>query len=391
MAVELFMPKMSDHMEAGEVIRWLANEGDGVEEGQPILELLTDKVVAELEAPASGVLRGIRTGVKEGAIVPVGETMAFIAQPDEEVPILPSLVSSPPESRGAPVEAEPSRARATPVARRIARELGVDLSLVTGTGPRGRIREEDVRAFADLVSTAPSTEPAEAGARWSDLTLAQRRTGERMVESVQTVPQFALTINVDMTNALSLRETLMPWIEEEAGERLSITTILVKVVAAALEQYPRANVSFQEGRIKMHRQVNVGVALGTDQGLVVPVIREANKKTLAQITEELASFRDRAREMRLEAEDLSGATFTISNLGMYGVDRFRAVINPPQAAILAVGRMVKMPIGMPDDTIALRPVMSLTLSVDHRAMDGIQGAEFLAEVKKRLEEPFLLL
>ncbi len=415
MAVEFFMPKMSDHMEVGEIIRWLVEEGDQVEKGQVIMEVMTDKAVAELEAPTSGVLKGIRAGAENNAKVPVGETLAFIAAPDEEVPALPPLglaeakaeaLPPPPEPRARPVKAPPGQVRAfaeaqkavapkaaegvraSPVARRLARERGVDLALVTGTGPGGRITKEDVQAFAEAAPAAP---PAEEDVEWVDLTPIQRLTGERMLESVQTAPQFALTIEVDVTDALWLREALMERIVAETGERLSITAILVKIVAAALKQHPRANSSFEGGRVKLRKQINIGVAVGTDQGLVVPVVKEADQKSLAQIAQELKVFQDKARKMLFSIEDLSGGTFTISNLGMYGIDRFDAIINPPQSAILAVGQIVKKPVGMPDDTVALRPMMSLTLSVDHRSMDGIQGAKFLAAIKERIEKPYFLL
>ncbi|MFB0545937.1 MAG: 2-oxo acid dehydrogenase subunit E2 [Anaerolineae bacterium] len=473
MAVEFFMPKMSDHMEVGEIIRWLVKEGDRVEEGQVIMEVMTDKVVADLEAPASGVLKGIREGAGDGSTVPVGETIAFIAEPDEEVPVLPPLglaeareeaPAPPPKPSAKPVpvlrasegpvlsagegpvpsasegKAEPGQVRAAPAVRRVARELGVDLALVTGTGPGGRIREEDVRAFSEaqkaktaegpeavrtspvarrlarelrvdlalvtgtgpggritkedvqaFAEAAPSAQPVEEDVEWLDLTPIQRLTGQRMLESVQTAPQFVLSIEVDMTDNLWLREALMDRVLAETGERLSITAILVKIVAAALKHHPRANASFAEGRIKRYKKVNIGVAVGTDDGLVVPVIKEADQKSLEQITQELKVFQDKAQRMLFSTEDLSGGTFTISNLGMYGIDRFNAIINPPQSAILAVGQIVKKPIGMSDDTIALRPMMSLTLSVDHRSMDGIQGAKFLAEIKERLEKPYFLL
>jgi pyruvate dehydrogenase E2 component (dihydrolipoamide acetyltransferase) len=473
MAVEVFMPKMSDHMEVGEIIRWLVKEGDRVEAGQVLMEVMTDKVVAELEAPASGVLKGIRTGAEDGAIVPVGETFAFIAEPGEPVPALPPLgpagakevkEEAPPSTVGLePVAApgagegqvEPGQVRATPVARRVAKELGVDLSLVKGTGPDGRIKEEDIRAFAETrqpvtesaggrpevaegvratpavrrlaremgvdlalvkgtgpegrireedVRTAaearlavPATPPAAQSSHgaesveWLDLNPIQRLTGQRMLESLQTAPQFALTTDVDMTNAIWLREALMERVLAETGERLSITALLVRVVASALKDCPRANAAFEGGRVKLYQQVNIGVAVGTDAGLVVPVIKEADRKSLVQITQELKSFEEKARHLRFSNEDLSGGTFTISNLGMYGVDRFNAILNPPQSAILAVGRIIKTPLGLPDDTIALRPMMSLTLTVDHRSMDGVQGAKFLAEIKARLEKPYFLL
>jgi pyruvate dehydrogenase E2 component (dihydrolipoamide acetyltransferase) len=292
--------------------------------------------------------------------------------------------------------------RASPVARRMAKELGVDLALVKGTGPGGRIREEDVQAFADAQRQLPessklsggyrtSPPPAEAAVEWRDLTPIQRVTGQRMLQSVQNAPQFALTINVDMTNALWLREALMERVVAETGERLSVTAILVKVVAVALRSHPRANASFENGRVKLYSQVNIGVAMGTDDGLVVPVIKDADLKSLVQIIQEMKRFQEKAGQMRFSSDDLSGSTFTISNLGMYGIDRFDAIINPPESAILAVGQIVKTPVGMPDDSIALRPMMSMTLTVDHRSMDGVQGAKFLAEIKGRIDKPYFLL
>lgn len=457
MAVEVFMPKMSDHMEAAEIVEWLAHEGSTVEKGQPILAITTDKATVDLEAPAAGVLKGIRVGVTPGAVVPVGETVAYIAAAQENVPTLAPLggapsaaVSTPAASSAAapaPVEtprAEPGQIRATPVVRRLAREMGIDLAVIQGTGPEGRITEQDVRAFAEtskkparaepqtatvspiarrmaqelnvdlaqVQGTGPrgqvtkedvkqfaAARPAPAGApaasadgdTWLELNPIQRLTGQRMLESVQTAPHFQLSVDVDMTNALELRETWMPKVVQESGERLSVTGILVKIVAAALKEFPRANALFQDGRIKLCRNINIGVAMGTEQGLVVPVIRNANAKTLAQITRELKALQDKAAAMRFSPDDLAGGTFTISNLGMYGVDRFNAIINPSQSAILAVGRIIKTPVGMPDDSIALRPLMNCTLSVDHRIMDGVQGANFLALLKEKLTHPYLLI
>jgi pyruvate dehydrogenase E2 component (dihydrolipoamide acetyltransferase) len=455
MAVEVFMAKMSDHMESGEILRWLVQEGDHIEAGQVIFEVMTDKVAAEVVAEASGVIKGIRPGAVEGATVPVGETIAFIAMPGEEVPNLspltlaPSPVASQPSPPAQPafgatpnaagtdkVRAVPAARRlakelgvdlaqvtgsgpsgriresdvrafigaqkaatappgkgmrASPVARRVARELGIDITEVPGSGPGGRIREADVRAFAQTVSTAPATPPTEQTAEWLELTPVQRLTGQRMSESAQQAPQFALSITVDMTQALRLRESLLDKIQAETGERLSLTAILVKIVAEALKGHPLANASFDGGRVKLHRQINVGVAVGTDDGLVAPVVREADQKSLAQVVKQLTAYREKAQAMRFTAEDMSGGTFTISNLGMYGVERFRAIINPPQSAILAVGQVVRKPVGMPDDTIALRPMMELTLTLDHRCMDGVQGARFLAAIKDILIRPFFLL
>lgn len=395
MAVEVFVHKMSEHMASARIVHWLVREGERVEQHQPIMEVETDKAVAELEAPASGILKGIRAGAVDGAQVPVGETIAFIAEPDEEVPVLPPLgpVEAEAEAQAAPppppvpARAEPGPRRATPVARRVAKELGIDLSLVTGTGPAGRIKEEDVRAFAASRNmAAPSPAPSETAVEWLDLTPAQRLTGQRMVESVHTAPQFTLTVSADMTNALRLREGLMEQILTETGERLSLTAILVKVVAEALKRHPRANASFEGGRIRLYRQIHVGVAVGSQAGLIVPVVKDADQKSLAQIALEVKSFQDKAQGQGFSTDDLAGGTFTISNLGMYGIDCFNAIVNPPQSAILAAGRVVETPVALPDDTIALRPMITLSLSVDHRVMDGIQGAEFLSEIKERLEE-----
>jgi pyruvate dehydrogenase E2 component (dihydrolipoamide acetyltransferase) len=402
--VEVFVHKMTDHMESGRIIQWLVKEGERVEQHQAIMEVETDKAVAELESPASGILKGIRPGAVEGARVPVGETLAFIAQPDEQVPALPPLPSVSTETAieagGTRTAAAATQAqvvtrqvRATPAVRRIARELGINLDLVTGTGPDGKISEEDVRSFAAArggaladATMAATPEPVE----WVDLSTVQRLTGERMVQSIQTAPQFALTISADMTNALQLREAIIDQTAKETGERLSVTALLVKTVAAALKNQPRANASFEAGRVKLHKRVNVGVAIGADAGLIVPVIKEADQKSLVQIVHELQVFREKARQMRFSADDLSGGTFTVSNLGMYGIDQFNAIVNPPQSAILAVGRVIKTPVALPDNTVTTRPIMNLTLTVDHRAMDGVQGAKFLAEIKERLEKLDLL-
>jgi len=402
MATEFFIHKMSEHMESAKIIRWLVQEGDSIQQFQIIMEVETDKVAAEIEAPASGILKGVRAGAVDGADVPVGETIAFIAQPDEVVPVLPLLGSAgsatpiepPPPSPAPATNIEPGAIKATPVARRVAKELGVDLSLVKGTGPDGRIKDEDVRAYAEAAQTrsaVPAPAPAPAAGEWLDLTATQRITGQRMTESVQSAPQFALSLQADMTNTLWLREALMDRIMADTGERLSITAILVKVAAAALQQHPRANAEFDNGRIKLHAPINIGVAAGSDAGLVVPVIKTADQKSLAQIMRELKDFQAKAQQMRFGADDLMGGTFTISNLGMYGIEQFNAILNPPQSAILAVGKVIKSPIGLPDDSIAVRPLMSLTLTVDHRVMDGVQGAQFLSDLKARLEKPFFLL
>lgn len=397
MAVEVFMPKMSDHMESGEIVEWLIGEGQRVEEGQPVVEIMTDKATASIEAPASGVLKGIRAGARKGVQVPVGETIAFIAREDENVPSLPPLEPAHGAAHGAgtlrPAEEPSSRAgspslpgrvMASPAARRRARELGTDLSAVRGSGPGGLVRESDVAAYHGRTKKQAAGSGTE---EWIDLTPMQRVTGERMALSAATVPQFSLSVDADVEKLLSIRETLMERVEAETGRRLSFTTLLVAIVAAALRRYPRANASFEQGRIRLFGDVNVGVAMGTERGLVVPVIAMADRKTVVQINREMEGFEEKARAMRFEGSDLQGGHFTISNLGMYGIDRFTALINPPQSSILSVGRIVNRPVGTADNTVALRKLVNLTLSVDHRCMDGIQGAEFLRLIQQLTEKP----
>lgn len=397
MPVEVFIHKMTDHMESGRIVQWLVKEGDHVEQRQPIMEVETDKAVAELESPASGTLKGIRAGAQAGAEVPVGETIAFIAESDEQVPLLPPIRTRTSETQvpstvdtlrtQSPSEIAKPPIRASPAVRRIARELSVDINSVTGTGPEGRITEADVRSFSSQgtssLPTGVSTLPADS-IEWVELNTVQRLTGERMLLSSQTAPQFALTVSADMTNTLQLRGVLM---KELANEHVSVTVLLVKIVAAALKHQPKANASFEAERIKLHKRVNVGVAVGTNDGLIVPVVKDADQKDITQIARELESFREKARQMRFSTEDLTGGTFTISNLGMYGIDQFNAILNPPQSAILAVGRVIKTPSVSPDNIVEIRPIMNLTLTVDHRVMDGVLGAKFLAEVKERLENP----
>ena len=398
MVVEVYMPKMSDHMEMGEILDWLVGEGEHVEEGQPLLEIQTDKVVAELEAPASGFVKGIRSGAVPGAEVPVGETLAFIVTDDtEQVPVLASLSDerSSPDSEESLVMDRPERQaaadfgaiRATPISRRLAKELGVDLTTVQGSGPGGRIREADVRAVAEANSVAPEVVADE----WFDLTAYQRVTARQMTVSAQTIPQFVLDRDVDVTNLLRLRTTMSDKIEKDGGLRLTLTALLVKLVGLSLRDCPRANASFEDGRVRQHGHVNVGVAVGTPAGVAVPVIHDVDSLDLGDIVQKLAHFREAAAEMQFRAGELADGTFTISNLGMYGVDRFSAMVNPPQAAILAVGRIVERPARSAEGAIALCPQVTLSLAVDHRVMDGVQGAQFLADIACRIEEPSGLL
>jgi pyruvate dehydrogenase E2 component (dihydrolipoamide acetyltransferase) len=306
----------------------------------------------------------------------------------------------------------------------MAKDLAVDIEQVRGTGPGGRVTEADIRAFAATrtaaavptpaapvhaatppaapapLPAAPASAPALApgspaagsnGFRLQDLTPIQRITGERMRESVVNAPQFALDISADATNLLWLQEALSDQVTLKARARLSLTGLLVKIVAETLLRHPLANAQFADGKIKLLDEINVGVAVGTDQGLVVPVVKGAARKDLAAITAELAGFQEKARTLHFREDDLSGGTFTISNLGMYGVERFAAIVNPPQSAILAVGAVTRQPVALANDVVGVRPLMNLTLTVDHRVLDGLQAARFLAELKQKIEKPYSVI
>jgi pyruvate dehydrogenase E2 component (dihydrolipoamide acetyltransferase) len=293
----------------------------------------------------------------------------------------------------------------------MAKDLGVDIEQVRGSGPGRRVTEQDVRAFAQQAAApapvaapepprpsplpvpppAPPAPPAGAGFTWQELTPIQRITGERMAASVTSAPQFAVEMSADATNLLWLRDALMDRILLDARTRLSVTALLVKIAADALARHPRANAEYAEGRLKLHEAINVGVAVGTEQGLAVPVVRDARRKSLAEVAAALDAFQEKARTLHFSADDLGGGTFTISNLGMFGVERFQAILNPPQSAILAVGAVVRTPVALENDTVAVRPMMRLALTVDHRVLDGVQVARFLADLKERIEKPYFLI
>ena len=408
MASEVILPRLGQGMEAGTIVRWLKSEGDKVEKGEPLFELDTDKVTQEVEAEASGVL--LKIVVPEGE-VPVGTAIAYVGEKGETVPegtgVQSEVEEAPPEQVPAPAEQaaevpepEPAqvaaggnggRIKASPLARRIARERGIDLSALSGTGPEGRIVAEDVERAA--VAPAPSKAPpaaAPVAARGEvervELTSLRKTIARRLTEA-WTVPAFQISMSADMTKSQELRALLL---ERYPDERPTVTDVLTKVCAIALMRHREVNATFAEDAIALHPAANVGLAVATDRGLVVPVITAADSRTVAEIAAARADLVGRAREGRLTAEDLDGGTFTISNLGMYGVEQFIAVLNPPQAAILAVGAIEERPVAR-DGEVVIRPLMTLTLTCDHRTIDGAVAADFLRTVKDFLEEPGLTL
>jgi pyruvate dehydrogenase E2 component (dihydrolipoamide acetyltransferase) len=414
-ATEIKLPRLGQGMEAGTIVRWLKSEGEQVEKGEPLYELDTDKVTQEVEADASGVL--LKIAISEGE-VPVGQTIAVIGEEGEQVaPVAAAEADEEPQEEGsrAPArdedrergkqastngseqvtevkapEPEPARAdgrvKASPLARRIARERGIDLAALHGTGPEGRIVAEDVERAATapaVVTVAERTGEVER----VPLTSLRKTIARRMTEAWQA-PAFQISMSADMTRAVELRSRLVERAKD--GVRPSYNDILIKVCAAALMRHRDANARFADDAIELLPSADIGIAVAVPNGLIVPVLRAAEVKSIEQIAAESRELVTRTREGKLRQEDLEGGSFTISNLGMYGVEQFTAVLNPPQAAILAVGA-VEERVVVRDGEFEARPLMTLTLSCDHRSLDGATASEFLRTVKDFLEEPGLAL
>ena len=403
MASEVKLPRLGQGMESGTIVKWLKAEGDPVEKGDPLYELDTEKVTQEVEAEADGVL--LRIAVREGE-VPVGRTIAFIGEAGEEIaaksddfaPQEPEPDQPAVEPKRAPAgaavvttpeAASDGRLKASPLARRIARERGVDLAALSGTGPEGRIVAEDVERASVVAPTAPaapSTVLPPGEVEQIPLTSIRRTIARRLTEAWQ-VPVFQLQVSAGMAGVndlLARRKELDP------DARVTVTDVLTKVSAQALMRHPDVNVQFGGEALLRFPSANVALAVAAPQGLVVPVIKSAERLSLVEIAVARADLVERSRAGKLRAEDLEGGTFTISNLGMFGIERFIAVLNPPQAAILAVGATEERPVAR-DGEVVVRPTMTMTLTVDHRAVDGAPAAEFLGTIKALLEEPALAL
>jgi pyruvate dehydrogenase E2 component (dihydrolipoamide acetyltransferase) len=399
MANEVKLPRLGQGMEAGTVNKWLKSEGDTVAKGEPLFEVDTDKVTQEVESDFAGTL--LKIVLPEGE-APVGQTIAFIGEPGETVPDAepadagsasrpqqPAEESQPLPSASAHAE-EPSangaRIKASPLARRIARERGIDLASLSGTGPEGRIIAEDVeRGSTAAPKTAPALQPT--GEIESVPLTSIRKTIARRLTAAWQAPVFQLTVSADMTRA---NELVARSRELNPDVRVTVTDLLTKVCAQALMRHRDVNVQYTDDALLKFPTANIGIAVAAPQGLIVPVVRSAERLTLAELAGVRGDIVGRARENKLQAQDLEDGTFTISNLGMFGIEQFVAVINPPQAAILAVGAAVDTPVAR-DGAVEIRPMLTLTLTVDHRAVDGAAGADFLRTVKQFLEEPALAL
>jgi pyruvate dehydrogenase E2 component (dihydrolipoamide acetyltransferase) len=397
MANEVKLPRLGQGMEAGTVTKWLKSEGDKVEKGDPLFEVDTDKVTQEVESDFSGVL--LKIALAEGE-APVGQTIAYIGAEGEEVPDAKPAdagfaSTSAAEEVRAPVaqersvSAEPSsatngRIKASPLARRLARERGIDLASLTGTGPEGRIVAKDV-AGAQARPAAPAAVPP--GEVESVPLTNIRKTIARRLTAAWQAPVFQLTVTADMTRG---NELVARARELNPDVRITVTDLLAKVCAQALMRHRDVNVQYAEDALLRFPTANVGIAVAAPQGLVVPVLRSVERLSLAEVAAARADAVGRARDNKLTTQDLENGTFTISNLGMFGIEQFVAVLNPPQAAILAVGATVETPVAR-NGTVEIRPILTMTLTVDHRAVDGAEGADFLRTVKQFVEDPALAL
>ena len=430
MPSQVIMPKLSDAMTEGRLLQWLKKEGDRVQGGDVLASIETDKAEIELESFGAGVLRKIL--VAEGEAVPVGTLIAIVAEPDEDITSLltgaPAAAAPPKAEAKAPAAAAPAPPAppakaevkapapaappkveakapaaaptaaaesgwipASPIARRMARDAGIDLSKVSGSGPGGRILERDVEAHVAAQAQRLGGADVPTGVREfedKDLSTIRKTIASRMVQSKAPIPHFTVTVEADMGAAQDLRTSLNA-IDPNA-EKLSVNHILIKAVALALKRNPAINAAYHDGKVRLFSRVHIGVAVALEDGLIVPVIRECDRKSLGEIAHEAKGLIDRARTKKLRPEEYSGGTFAISNLGMYDVVEFTAVIDPAHGAILAVGAIEEKPVVM-NGQIVVRHRMRLTGSFDHRIIDGAMGARFLQEVKKILENPVQLL
>jgi pyruvate dehydrogenase E2 component (dihydrolipoamide acetyltransferase) len=424
------MPKLSPTMEEGQISRWLKKEGDKVSMGEPLAEIDTDKATMEMQALQNGVLRKIL--VNEGESAPLGQPIAIVGEPDEDISALVSksttpAAAAPPETQptaepsgkesatvlqpqavpaadsrgnGAKAAASSDRLVVSPLAARMAAEAGLDLRSLSGSGPGGRIVKRDIEsalsqregaqagAPTHLRAVPSIPRPTTVSTYHDEPTSEVRRTiARRLVTSLGPIPHFFLTIEIEMDRAAEMRQSIKALNPEL---QISINDIIIKVAAAALIQHPQVNASFQDRTIRYYDRADIGVAVAIEDGLITPVVRAADQKSLSEIAAEVRDMAERARQRKLKPEEYTGASFSVSNLGMFGIDEFTAVINPPEGAILAIGAITAKPV-VRDGEVVVRQMMHVTMSCDHRVIDGATGAKFLQTFKKILENPLYLV
>jgi pyruvate dehydrogenase E2 component (dihydrolipoamide acetyltransferase) len=407
MVATMIMQRMSVAMEYGVILKWLKREGDKVKRGDPIVEIFGEKNEFELEAPADGVLLKILCEVDDE--IPISEPIAFIGEEGEKIPdVRPQKLNAASATPAAPIStpaaaATPKagakvstpvvdtrlpggRIKASPRAKKKAKEMGVDLNMVVGTGPEGRIVEKDILT----VPSTPQVVISDDRDVKQVMTMSplRRTIARRMTQSAQN-PHITMITEIDMTEAVDIRSEINEKVEKTHGIRVSFNDIIVKAVADTLEKFPKFNATLSGNDLRIFKEINIGVAMATDDGLIVVTVRDANKKSITEIAIETKEFGKRARQNDLKPEELSGSTFTVSNLGPFKVDLFIPVINPPETAILALGQIKKIPVVI-DDKIVIRSTMMASCAVDHRILDGAPAGQFLAALKETLENPYMM-
>ena len=395
----VIMPRLDLDMEKGTVLEWMKRKGEEVKKGEPIVKIMSEKVTYEVDSPATGVLYEVL--VQPDTEVPIGQVIGIIKEADDKTEDIERVVKEARESLARLLEAKmphvekavetmkievaakrkPERVKISPLAKKLAEQHGIDITKIEGTGPGGRIVKKDVlRAIEEL--KAGIEEEAEV----IPLTGVRKVVAERMAYSYRTAPHAILMVKVDMSEAIKLRQSF----EKTKNVRVSYNAIFVKAVTTALREYPLLNSTLQGDQIKLLKNINVGIAVAIEKGLIVPVIHDADKKSLGELTSIIFDLAERARQDKLSMSDVTGGTFTITNLGMFGIDAFIAIINPNQAAILAIGKITEEP-RVVDGQIVIQPTVTLSLSFDHRIVDGAPAARFLNRIKEILENPFLFL
>lgn len=406
MVTYVTMPKLGLTMKEGIVVKWLKKEGEPVEKGEAILEIETEKIYTTVEAPASGML--YKRVAPEGAVVPVAGLVAVIAKPGEEVPPIEEVIAKaeipptvPVTEKAEEIEKPPAvpvpkeRIKISPLAKKIAKEHKIDVTKIKGTGPGGRIVKKDVleaieKARATPAPVAPSAVEPVKVAEVIPMTGVRKTIAERLSQSYRSAVHATVMTEVDMTESVKLRQRLLPEIKKKTGASLTYTAMIVKAVAIALGDYPLLNSTLDGDQIQIIEDINVGVGVAIEGGLIVPVVRNADKKSLTEIAQCLEELIEKARKRLLSLEEVTGGTFTITNLGMFGVHTFVPIINPPETAILGVGTIDEKPIVI-NEKIEIRSRMNLSLVFDHRVLDGAEAARFLQTLEKNLENPSTLL
>jgi len=412
---EIIMPKMGDAMTEGKVVRWYKKPGDAVKKGEPVLEIETDKVNLDLEAENDGTLSEL--SAKEGEMVPVGGRLALVLAEGEKEPEparratdkkdsikhttgeygeamemkgprVDRVAAPPAAANVVAMPAAGGRKRSSPLARKMAAEMGVSLDQVSGSGPGGRIVASDIKNVGRVLNPPGRAEsPSHVEAKSIPVTAMRRTIAKRLSESIGPIPHFFLTADYDVTNLLAMRVQ----VNEALGVKLSLNDFIVRAAALALRHHPNVNASWSDDVITQHGDIHIGIAVSTPEGLITPVVRNADQKSVADIGADVRALAEKAKNRKLQPNEYQGSTFTISNLGAWGIEEFTAIINPPNVAILAVGAAEARPVVTAERQIVVRDRMKITMSCDHRVVDGAAGAEFLKTLRQYVEQPVRLL